>query len=334
MMERSTHVHPTETVLAVLREALRPFADDSRDGATAALWLLQAELLGQPKFGIGMLARELDGLDGLEAHGTPASKPAAIDCSSTTTRLDAGGVPGVLELARAVRIAGDRAQELGSAVVAIQNVGATGMLGAAARQLADAGLIALVLAESAPIVAPWGGSAAAIGTNPIAIAVPRQEAPPLVIDFATAPTTIAAIRDAAERGALLPAGLALDHTGAPTADPTAVGALLPPARINSLTGLAVQLLAGVAVGGASTTIRDGLHAPRGAIVIAFLPPNREAAAAASGLAEAWARAGGHVPGRFDPLPRSLDGLPAELGMQAAAHEFLQSRGRTTPMTEQ
>src|SRR5690606_13773628 len=100
-----------------------------------------------------------------------------------------------------------------------------------------------------------------------------EDGPPLVLDFATAPITIAELRGRTERGESLEPGVAIDRHGAPTVNPAEVAALLPSSLTASLLGLVVQLLAGVAVGGASTGEREGLFARRGAMVIAFEPPN-------------------------------------------------------------
>jgi len=307
---------PTGDLLALIVAALARRDDGPReDLERAAFWLLQAELLGHPRFGLAMLLRELG--DAAEP-GTALPVPT----SSSVAALDAAGVPGLVALARAVGAASRTAAETGAGIVGLRDLGATGVIGCAARSIAAEGRIGLVLAESAPFVAPLGGTAPVIGTNPIAIAVPREGAPPLVLDFATAPTTIAALRGRAERGEALEPGIAVDAAGAPTVDPSAVAALLPGGLHASLLGLIVQLLAGVAVGGASTAPREGLFAPRGALVVAFEPPNAQTARACAELVERWEQAGGHAPGRLDRLPLTSDGLPATIDLAPTTLEAL------------
>ena len=53
-------------------------------------------------------------------------------------------------------------------------------------QIAQQGLVGLVMCQSPEYVAPHGSSEAVFGTNPVALGVPSgAQAPPLVIDLAT-----------------------------------------------------------------------------------------------------------------------------------------------------
>lgn len=310
----------TLTLHADLRRALElaaPGVPES-DLDLAALWLVQAELLGLPEFGVRMLDRDLDRLGEVrpEAPATPSAPIGAIDAS---------GLPGVVALAAAVHTARESVRAYGVAIIGIREVGALGILGTAVRTLADDGAVAIAAAQSRPFVAPWGATTAAIGTNPVAIAVPRDDAPPLVLDYATSPLTLAAVRQAAQRGEDLPAGVAADSSGAPTLLPTEVAALLPESLTGSLTGLLVEALAGVATGGRRPEAADGA---RGAIVIAFDPARAggtDAAASATRLAADWTAAGGHLPERFDRLPSSVDALSEALDLDAQDLDRLHAR---------
>lgn len=314
----------TTELIATLTAALEPFGGRAEDRDTAVLWLLAAELTGLSRFGIPMLRKELGRL---RAAGVAPAAPS-VTTHGAVSSIDAVGTPGPLALAAAARLAAQGVQESGAAVVGIRNVGATGVLGFAARQIAAHGATALVLAESGPVVAPWGGAAPAIGTNPLALAAPRQGLAPFVVDYSTAPLTLAAVREHEDRGQPLPAGVALDAAGAPTTVPGAMAALLPDSKIASLTGLMVQMLAGAATGsgGGATADRYGL---RGVTLIAFRAPNADAAADSSSLLERWQAAGGHVPSRFDGVPTALAELPPELTLQAEALGALEGLGASS-----
>ena len=65
----------------------------------------------------------------------------------------------------------------------------TGMLGAWARRLADAGLVAIVTATSPPRLPHPEGGPPLTGTNPIAIAVPSSDGRPLVADVSMGAVT-------------------------------------------------------------------------------------------------------------------------------------------------
>lgn len=293
------------------------------DLVRAADWLTQAELLGMPGFGIDMLLRDLERLPELPAQDRGSDAASGI---SAITAFDATGIPGPLALATAVRSAAESMAAHGVGVVGIRNVGALGVLGFAARALAERGAVALVAAQAPAFVAPWGGTRPAIGTNPLSVAAPRQGAAPLVADFATSPLTLAELRSRRETGEAVPAGLAVDERGAPTTDATSVAAILPESLVGSLGGLLVELLAGVAVGG-----RGPAGAPavgRGALILALDPAaagGGDVALDTAQLAADWRAAGGHVPARFDALPPSVTAVAELVSVSAQSLAALRAR---------
>lgn len=299
-----------------LPQAGRP---DKADIQTAAFWFVQVELLKLPAFGIQMLLRDLERLDAIEASA--AGAPA-----STVLSIDAARIPGHVALALAVRLAAQAVKTQGAAIFGIRNVGALGVLGCAVRSLAADGAVAIVSANSAAFVAPWGGSAASIGTNPLAVAAPRLNAAPLVIDYSTSPMTLAALRQARATGGALPPSGAVDRNGQRTSDAVQVAAFLPEGRIGSLTGLAIELITGVGVGG---RLPAGAPAPeRTALLIAYAPEamgHHDAAALCEQLARDWQGAGGHVPSRFDALPLHRDQLPATITIHGETFAALRAR---------
>lgn len=318
----------TAHLLTDLRRTLHSAAPaaDAEDVALAALWLVQAEQLGLGQFGITMLVRELDRLGADE--GAPAVNVAD---EAPIGSIDATAVPGVVALASAVRRVSAGVTAHGLALVGIRGAGALGILGLAARTLASRGAVALVAAQSPAAVAPWGARAAAIGTNPLAIAVPRAEGTPLVVDYATSSLTLAAVHEARRTGAQLPERSALDAAGEPTTDPAAVAAVLPAGLVGSLTGLVVELLAGIAVGGRVTD--PDARMTRGAVIVAFEPARAggtDTAAAAAALDRDWRAAGGHLPARFDVLGDGPDGLPDTLDIDDDAAAWLSDRVAGSP----
>ena len=267
------------------------------DTERAALWLTQAEQLQVYR----VRRRHAAARSG--AYGRPVGAATDSPGPAPIAALDATGVPGPLALATATRLAGAAARTHGVGVVGIRNVGALGILGFAARDLAADGAVALVAAQAPAKVAPWGGTSPAIGTNPLAVAAPRAAEAPLVADFATAPITQAALAAHRDRGTPLPAGIALDAAGEPTLDAGHVATILPESLLGSLGGFLVEIIAGIAVGG-----RGPAGAPasgRGAFVLALDPARAGGDSAALDsvqLAADWRAAGGHVPARFDALP--------------------------------
>jgi LDH2 family malate/lactate/ureidoglycolate dehydrogenase len=94
--------------------------------------------------------------------------------------------------------------------------------------IARAGLVVIHTVAIPPLVAPFGGTRPALGTNPIAFGFPT-EGDPLVIDMGTSAFMWTDLQLRDRLGAPLPEGVALGPNGHPTTDAgTALqGALLP-----------------------------------------------------------------------------------------------------------
>jgi LDH2 family malate/lactate/ureidoglycolate dehydrogenase len=91
-------------------------------------------------------------------------------------------------------------------------------------------MIGWAMTNSSRGVAPLGGAERMLGTNPIAIAFPAGEEPPIVIDMATSAVAFGKVEMAQREGARIPRGWAIDREGQATTDPAAIlagGALLP-----------------------------------------------------------------------------------------------------------
>jgi (2R)-3-sulfolactate dehydrogenase (NADP+) len=96
-------------------------------------------------------------------------------------------------------------------------------------QLAEAGLVAFMVANTPAAIAPWGGRRALFGTNPIACAFPRTSGAPVVVDLSLSKVARGQIVAAKARGEPIPEGWAVDAHGRATTDPDAAlaGTMLP-----------------------------------------------------------------------------------------------------------
>jgi (2R)-3-sulfolactate dehydrogenase (NADP+) len=123
----------------------------------------------------------------------------------------------------------DIAKKYGSASMSIYNSHHCGALSLQVEKLAKAGLVGFMFANAPAAIAPWGGSVPIFGTNPIAFAVPRAGAEPLVIDLSLSKVARGKVMNAKKTGKEIPLGWALDKDGAPTTDPDAAlnGSMVP-----------------------------------------------------------------------------------------------------------
>ncbi len=145
----------------------------------------------------------------------------------------------------------------GIAAMSVRNSYAAGVIGWYVEKLARRGLVASAFANSPPAIAPWGGTRAFFGTNPLAFAVPRKHAPPLIIDQSSSTTAKVNVVHAAADGKPIPSNWALDENGQPTTDAKAglEGSMAPAGGYKGVSlALMVDVLAG-GIGGPNMSYR-------------------------------------------------------------------------------
>jgi LDH2 family malate/lactate/ureidoglycolate dehydrogenase len=94
---------------------------------------------------------------------------------------------------------------------------------------------------------PWGSTENLLGTNPIAIAIPAEEEPPIVLDMAPTVAAFGKVRLKMQRGEEMPVGWMIDRNGKPLTDPKHAeeGLLLP---IGDYKGYGLSLIIGLLAG--------------------------------------------------------------------------------------
>ncbi|KAF0676942.1 Ldh family oxidoreductase [Profundibacterium mesophilum] len=142
------------------------------------------------------------------------------------------------------------ARREGIGVVGVRDSNFFGTGARFAAMISEAGMIGVVLSNSFPKVAPHGGIAPVLGTNPLAFAAPRAGGD-LILDMSTAALAGSTLRAHQDSGHTLPEGLVIDREGAPVTDPfrAQAGTLLPAAGPKGFgLALMVEILAGVLTG--------------------------------------------------------------------------------------
>jgi L-2-hydroxycarboxylate dehydrogenase (NAD+) len=94
---------------------------------------------------------------------------------------------------------------------------------------------------------PWGGLDMLLSTNPIAVAVPAGDEPPVVLDMATTVAAYGKVKAKAQRGEPMPVGWMIDRFGQPLTDPKRAeeGFLMP---IGGYKGYGLSLIVGLLAG--------------------------------------------------------------------------------------
>jgi LDH2 family malate/lactate/ureidoglycolate dehydrogenase len=177
--------------------------------------------------------------------------------------LDAHHAAGQLSGDQAMAMAVDKAVVYGVGMVTVRNAF---HFGAAARYVIHAatrGCIGLAMANTRPLMPAPGGATPVVGNNPLAIAVPRGNPGPIVLDMALSAAALGKIRLAAQQGESIPVSWATDADGSPTTDPQAAidGMLLPVGGAKGFgLALMVDVLTGVLSSGGFGQHVAGLYA--------------------------------------------------------------------------
>ena len=183
-----------------------------------------------------------------------------------------------IDLAIAELPAVARAQ--GIAIAPIRHSNHCGAAGLHVEKLAEAGLVALLFANTPGAMAPWGGSKPVFGTNPIAFAAPLAGRPPIVIDMALSKVARGPIVAAKQKGEAIPEGWAFDSDGRPTTDPSKAiaGTMVPLGDAKGATlAMMVEILAAALVGAnfayEASSFLDGAGGPprTGQLIMAIDP---------------------------------------------------------------
>jgi len=175
------------------------------------------------------------------------------DRAASVVSVDArnGFAQPALALGRSPAIS--KARSSGVCIITIRDSHHLGALWLDAEPFAHAGLLALACVNSVKRLVPWGGREPVFGTNPMALAVPRQGNEPLVFDQASSAMAFGEIALAAKGGHQLPPGVGLDRDRHPTTDARAVvegGALLPfGGQKGSSIAMMIELLSAALTGG-------------------------------------------------------------------------------------
>jgi LDH2 family malate/lactate/ureidoglycolate dehydrogenase/3-hydroxyisobutyrate dehydrogenase-like beta-hydroxyacid dehydrogenase len=180
------------------------------------------------------------------------AEPAVVHEEGPTSLVDGrlafGAVTGIFSIDDAVR----RASEFGVGATAVRNGTHFGSAAHYSLRAARAGLIGIVATNTPAAMAPWGGSEARLGNNPISIAGPMPDGlAPFALDIAQSATSRGRIKLAQLDKEPIPETWALDAGGEPTTDPAAAltGALLPAGgHKGSGLALAVELITGALAG--------------------------------------------------------------------------------------
>jgi L-2-hydroxycarboxylate dehydrogenase (NAD+) len=172
----------------------------------------------------------------------------AIEERAAVALLDGDNGMGHLVMSKAADLAAAKAKLCGIGWVGSRYSNHAGPASLYARMALDHNMIGLYFAVgNANHLPPWGGLDMLLSTNPIAVAIPTLNEPPIVLDMATTVAAYGKVKAKAQRNEMMPEGWMIDRKGKPLLDPKRAdeGFLMP---IGGYKGYGLSLIVGLLAG--------------------------------------------------------------------------------------
>lgn len=234
------------------------------DADTIVSILSEADMKGIATHGICFLPMLLQRIkEGLVENPT---RIEVLNDEGAILHLDGGNGVGQLGATRAMSGAIEKAEQLGIGITLLRNTNHIGLLAHYTLMAATKGMVGICFSNSASAIAPWGGTEAFFGTNPLSIAAPGGKGFPIVLDMSTSLVARGKIRRAARLGESIPDSWAIDEDGMPTTDPErALNGTLTPIGGAKGYGLAlfIDLISGLISGSKYSRDVKTFHKPLG-----------------------------------------------------------------------
>src|SRR5438132_12536431 len=231
---------------AFVKRAFEAAGLPSADAEIAAGLMVEADLRGSDTHGVIRLPLYLRRL---KAGGiNPRPHIRIVQERPATALVDGDNGMGHLVMRFAAMTAIEKAKAAGVAWVGARMSNDAGPAALYAMMPLAQDMIGLYLAVgSNNHLPPWGSTENLRGTNPIAIAVPAEEEPPIVLDMAPTVAAFGKVRLKMQRGEEMPVGWMIGRAGKPLTDPKRAeeGLLLP---IGDYKGYGLSLIVGLLAG--------------------------------------------------------------------------------------
>jgi L-2-hydroxycarboxylate dehydrogenase (NAD+) len=210
------------------KTVLKKIGCNESDAETAVKVLLSADLRGIDSHGIARLSGYVRLWEAKRVNSTPALK--IIHETPSTAVVDGDSGLGLVVAPYAMQVAIDKAKNVGTGWVSVQNSNHFGIAGYHAMMALEHNMIGIALTNASPLVSPTFSVERLLGTNPICVVIPAGEEPAFVADMATTTAANGKLEILQRKGGVAPLGWIQTKEGKQSTDPhelKAGGALLP-----------------------------------------------------------------------------------------------------------
>jgi L-2-hydroxycarboxylate dehydrogenase (NAD+) len=198
------------------------------DAGTATKALLSADLRGIDSHGIARLGGYVRLWEAKRVNASPQIK--ILHQTPSTAVVDGDSGLGLVVAPFSMQLAIDKAKNVGTGWVSVQNSNHFGIAGYHAMMALPDEMIGIAMTNASAIVAPTFSIEKMLGTNPIAVAIPAGKEPPFVADFATTTAANGKLELLQRKNLDTPDGWVQNKDGMPSNDANELkkgGALLP-----------------------------------------------------------------------------------------------------------
>lgn len=220
--------------------------------AWMATLLVRANLRGHDSHGVIRVPQYVASWKKGEAD--PKAEPVVVQDGPATALVDGKGGFGQIVAQRGMEVAMAKAAAIGVAAVGVYNSNHIGRLADYTEMALERDMLAFLAVNAGGAgqrMAPWGGRAPRLSTNPFAFACPTGSAVPISFDVATTVAAEGKVRVKRNRKEQTPPGWLIDADGKPTTDPNALygkpeGSILPVGGHKGYSlALMVEVLGGI-----------------------------------------------------------------------------------------
>jgi LDH2 family malate/lactate/ureidoglycolate dehydrogenase len=239
-------VFPAKRLEDFIVGALTTLQVPEGDARTSAARMVEADLRGVDTHGIFRLPHYCRRVRAGGINVKPTVR--AVRENAVTALVDGDNAMGHVVMTFATELAIRKAAGSGLAWVGVRNSNHAGPAAVYSTMPVVHDMIGMYMTvANANHMAPWGGVELILGTNPISIAIPAGEEPPIALDMATTVSSYGKIKLAAQKGESIPAGWMVDRQGQPLTDPrrSEEGFLLP---IGGYKGYGLNVVIGMLAG--------------------------------------------------------------------------------------
>lgn len=224
----SERIYSYQQLFKFTKAIFQQIGCSAADADIAAKVLLSADLRGVDSHGVARLSGYVRLWDAKRVNATPHIQ--IIHETPSTAVVDGDGGLGLVVAPFAMQVAIDKAKQVGTGWVSVQNSNHFGIAGYHAMMALEQDMIGIAMTNASPLVAPTFSVERLLGTNPICVAIPAGEEPAFVADLATTTAANGKLEILQRKSQETPTGWVQDKEGNPSTNPHELksgGALLP-----------------------------------------------------------------------------------------------------------